>query len=106
MSLKKKLWLIVCAMVPENKQEEAVSLIVPAAPLSIPATGNVHVIAKLLVNNGITATFYHAGLNNDVKDQRQKSWLTGESRTMVATNAFEWVSTNQMYIYRYPHRYA
>ena len=28
--------------------------------------------------------FYHAGLNNDVKDQR----LTGESRTMVATNAF------------------
>ena len=45
-------------------------------------------IAELLVNNGITATFYHAGLNNDVKDQRQKSWLTGESRTMVATNAF------------------
>lgn len=30
-------------------------------------------IAELLVNNGITATFYHAGLNNDVKDQRQKA---------------------------------
>ena len=27
-------------------------------------------------------------LNNDVKDQRQKSWLSGESRVMVATNAF------------------
>ena len=46
-------------------------------------------IAELLVNNGITATFYHAGLNNDVKDQRQKSMAQPEkSRTMVATNAF------------------
>ena len=45
-------------------------------------------VAELLVNNEITATFYHAGLNNDVKDQRQKSWLSGESRVMVATNAF------------------
>ena len=45
-------------------------------------------VAELLVNNEITATFYHAGLNNDVKDQRQRSWLSGESRVMVATNAF------------------
>lgn len=45
-------------------------------------------VAELLVNNGITATFYHAGLNNDMKDRRQKSWITDETRVMVATNAF------------------
>lgn len=45
-------------------------------------------VSELLIKHGITSTFYHAGLNNDVKDQRQKSWQTGESRVMVATNAF------------------
>ena len=45
-------------------------------------------IAQYLESEGITATFYHAGLNNDVKDLRQKSWQTGEHRVMVATNAF------------------
>lgn len=44
--------------------------------------------AQLLNENGITATFYHAGLNNETKDQRQKSWVKGETRVMVATNAF------------------
>ena len=45
-------------------------------------------VAELLTQHGITATFYHAGLNNDAKDLRQKSWQTGENRVMVATNAF------------------
>lgn len=44
--------------------------------------------AQLLNENGITATFYHAGLSNETKDQRQKSWVKGETRVMVATNAF------------------
>ena len=37
---------------------------------------------------GITATFYHAGLDPDVKDQRQKAWQKDEVRVMCATNAF------------------
>ncbi len=41
-----------------------------------------------LQREGITADFYHAGLNNDVKDLRQKRWQSGECRVMVATNAF------------------
>ena len=45
-------------------------------------------MTELLTQQGITATFYHAGLNNDVKDQRQKSWIENEHRVMVATNAF------------------
>ena len=45
-------------------------------------------ITELLVNEDITADFYHAGLDNAVKDLRQKRWQNGEVRVMVATNAF------------------
>ena len=45
-------------------------------------------ITELLMQEGITADFYHAGLDNAVKDLRQKRWQNGEIRVMVATNAF------------------
>lgn len=45
-------------------------------------------IVQFLNRNHITATFYHAGLSDDTKDLRQKAWLKGEYRVMVATNAF------------------
>ena len=45
-------------------------------------------ITELLHNEGITADFYHAGLDDATKDIRQHRWQTGESRVMVATNAF------------------
>lgn len=45
-------------------------------------------VSLFLNQHGISATFYHAGLNNDVKDLRQKEWQTGACRVMVATNAF------------------
>lgn len=45
-------------------------------------------ISLFLNRNQITATFYHAGLNDETKDSRQKAWLKGEFRVMVATNAF------------------
>lgn len=44
--------------------------------------------AELLNNEHITADFYHAGLDDAAKDIRQHRWQTGESRVMVATNAF------------------
>ena len=45
-------------------------------------------IAQLLNDNGITATFYHAGLEAADKDKRQKDWQQDRVRMMVATNAF------------------
>ena len=45
-------------------------------------------IAAELVASGISATFYHAGLDNDEKDKRQALWQKGDIRVMVATNAF------------------
>lgn len=45
-------------------------------------------LAARLKEEGITATFYHAGLSNSDKDERQKLWQTDQCRVMVATNAF------------------
>jgi len=44
--------------------------------------------AELLTKAGISSTFYHAGLDNATKDQRQQLWQQGQVRVMVATNAF------------------
>ncbi len=45
-------------------------------------------IADLLESNGISATFYHAGLEHTAKDIRQQRWHDDQARVMVATNAF------------------
>lgn len=45
-------------------------------------------IADWLNGQNITADFYHAGLDDAAKDIRQQRWQKGESRIMVATNAF------------------
>jgi ATP-dependent DNA helicase RecQ len=45
-------------------------------------------VAELLCEAGISATFYHAGLDTSVKDQRQRDWQEDKVRVMVATNAF------------------
>ena len=46
------------------------------------------VIAEWLQASGISATYYHAGLEAKLRDQRQNMWMRGEVRVMVATNAF------------------
>lgn len=45
-------------------------------------------ISEYILNNNISATFYHAGLEYSTKDERQKKWHDDEVRVMVATNAF------------------
>lgn len=45
-------------------------------------------IASRLSNAGIAAEFYHAGLSPDEKTARQERWMSGQTRVMVATNAF------------------
>jgi ATP-dependent DNA helicase RecQ len=45
-------------------------------------------IADWLTGRGISATYYHAGLDARLRDQRQQSWMSGRFKVMVATNAF------------------
>ena len=62
----------------------------------VPGSGIVYVrnragtkeVADFLNANGIPATHYHAGLDQVVKDERQKAWTENRYRVVVATNAF------------------
>ncbi len=45
-------------------------------------------IAKYLAAKGISADYYHAGIDAKIKDFKQKQWKNGKMRIMVATNAF------------------
>ena len=75
----------------EDKEAEMVHIL-----QSIPKTAIVYCrsrkrtkeIAQLLMQYGISATWYHAGLEPAVKDQRQSEWQHDKVRVMVATNAF------------------
>ena len=75
----------------ENKESELLHILQRVDGSGIVYTRNrkkTKEISQFLNRNHITATFYHAGLNDETKDSRQKAWLKGEFRVMVATNAF------------------
>ena len=45
-------------------------------------------VAVMLQQAGISADFFHAGLNRDEKNLRQRRWKNNECRVIVSTNAF------------------
>ena len=45
-------------------------------------------IAKMLEAEGVSSGYYHGGLDLRDKDQMYKSWMNGQFRVMIATNAF------------------
>lgn len=45
-------------------------------------------LAEIISSCGISADYYHAGLLPQEKEERQNSWKSGETRVIVATNAF------------------
>ena len=45
-------------------------------------------VAALLQSQGISASYYHAGLGTIARNERQEAWKRGEIRVMVCTNAF------------------
>ena len=45
-------------------------------------------LAAVLEASGISASYYHAGLDVNEKEERQNAWKNDEVRVMVATNAF------------------
>jgi len=45
-------------------------------------------ISEWLQQQGISATFYHAGLPADERNLRQEAWIRSQQRVMVCTNAF------------------
>ncbi len=45
-------------------------------------------IAGYLQRRGISADFYHAGLDAEARSQKQDAWMAGKVRVIVSTNAF------------------
>lgn len=45
-------------------------------------------LAAFLASNGISSSFYHAGLGQESRTDRQSRWKSGSIRVMVCTNAF------------------
>lgn len=45
-------------------------------------------LAAFLNANGVSSSFYHAGLGSDSRSERQEKWKKDQIRVMVCTNAF------------------
>jgi ATP-dependent DNA helicase RecQ len=45
-------------------------------------------LSDLLQQHGFGADHYHAGLDQELRKEKQQSWITGGTRIMVCTNAF------------------
>lgn len=45
-------------------------------------------ISDLLTMHGITSDYYHAGLSQEDRSQKQERWMKNEVRVIVCTNAF------------------
>ncbi|MTI19760.1 RecQ family ATP-dependent DNA helicase, partial [Fulvivirga sp. RKSG066] len=45
-------------------------------------------LAALLLKNGLSADFYHAGLSHEERVKKQDNWIKNRTRVIVATNAF------------------
>lgn len=75
----------------ENKEEKLLNIL-----NKVPGTSVVYVrnrgktkdISNYLRRNNISADFYHAGLNGDLRSKKQSAWISSKTRVIVATNAF------------------
>ena len=45
-------------------------------------------LSAFLTSNGISSSYYHAGLGQESRSDRQSRWKSGQIRVMVCTNAF------------------
>ena len=75
----------------ENKQQELLHILNRMPGSAIVYTLNrkkTKEVCDFLLAHGITAEYYHAGLESESKDAREEAWKTGRARVMVSTNAF------------------
>ena len=86
---RNNLWYVVVHE--ENKRKKLLEIL-----QKIPGSGIVYTrsrkktveIAKVLRQYNITADYYHAGLTNDQRTQKQEDWISDKTRIIVSTNAF------------------
>ena len=75
----------------ENKYEKVLQVLKSVQGTSIIYVRNrnkTQDIAEWLKSNQITADYYHAGLGNEMRLEKQSKWMNNATRVIVATNAF------------------
>jgi len=75
----------------EGKPEKLVEILTNVAGSSVVYARNrrgTKEIANYLRRHGIKADYYHAGLDMPTRSEKQDQWVQGQTRVMVATNAF------------------
>lgn len=45
-------------------------------------------VAQFLIQQGVSADYYHAGLTNQERSVKQNNWISNQTRVIVSTNAF------------------
>ena len=75
----------------ENKEKKLLEIIQKVSGTGIVYARNrkkCKEIALWLVQNKISADFYHAGLNHEERNIKQDNWINNKTRIIVCTNAF------------------
>ena len=75
----------------ENKPQELLHILDRISGSAIVYTLNrkkTKEVCDILLANGGTAEYYHAGLSPESKDAKEEAWKSGRARVMVSTNAF------------------
>jgi ATP-dependent DNA helicase RecQ len=75
----------------EDKDQKVVEILkkVPGAScVYVRTRRRTRELTTLLLQNNISADYYHAGLSHDLRMKKQGLWLKGQTRVIVATNAF------------------
>jgi ATP-dependent DNA helicase RecQ len=75
----------------ENKEKklfEILNKVKGSAIVYVRSRKGTQELAKRLAKNGISSSYYHAGLSFEERTRRQDEWIENKTRVMVATNAF------------------
>lgn len=75
----------------EDKEEQllrVISGVVGSGIVYVRKRETAETLCQFLQEQGVSASFYHAGLPNEERSIRQDEWVSGRVRVMVATNAF------------------
>ncbi|MCS7005261.1 MAG: RecQ family ATP-dependent DNA helicase [Cytophagales bacterium] len=79
------------ALYEENKYERLIQMlqkIQGSAVVYVRNRKKTQEVADFLQSHNIRADYYHAGLDAETRQNKQKSWIANQTRVIVATNAF------------------
>lgn len=72
----------------ERKLLEALARVGGSSVVYVATRRHAKEVAAMLMKNGVSADFYHAGLTHEERNQKQENWIHNRTRVIVSTNAF------------------